>query len=105
MVWGNQAIWCRESLSAHPQGALARSQTWMGIAKRNQQVSGEVLQVQQGALYPALHRLEQQGSIKAKWMESETGRQAKVYSLTAAGKNQLEEETATGTVFPRPSTW
>jgi PadR family transcriptional regulator PadR len=64
------------------------------IAKRIQQVSGEVLQVQQGSLYPALHRLEQQGWIKARWAESETGRQAKFYSLTAAGRKQLESETA-----------
>jgi len=64
------------------------------IAKRIQQISGEVLQVQQGSLYPALHRLEQQGWIKAKWAESETGRQAKFYSLTAAGQKQLESETA-----------
>ena len=64
------------------------------IAKRIQQISSEVLQVQQGSLYPALHRLEQQGSIKAKWAESETGRQAKFYSLTAAGHKQLETETA-----------
>ena len=64
------------------------------IAKRIQQVSGEVLQVQQGSLYPALHRLEQQGWIKAKWAESETGRQAKFYSLTGAGREQLEAETA-----------
>jgi PadR family transcriptional regulator PadR len=64
------------------------------IAKRIQQVSGDVLQVQQGSLYPALHRLEQQGWIKAKWAESETGRQAKFYSLTAAGRAQLEKETA-----------
>lgn len=64
------------------------------IAKRIQQVSGEVLQVQQGSLYPALHRLEQQGWIKAKWAESETGRQAKFYSLTAAGRAQLEKEAA-----------
>ena len=64
------------------------------IAKRIQQLSGEVLQVQQGSLYPALHRLEQQGWIKAKWAESETGRQAKFYSLTAAGRSQLEKETA-----------
>src|SRR5580692_3534837 len=62
------------------------------IAKRIQQVSGEVLQVQQGSLYPALHRLEQQGWIRAKWAESETGRQAKFYSLTAAGRKQLEAE-------------
>ena len=64
------------------------------IAKRIQQVSGEVLQVQQGSLYPALHRLEQQGWIKAKWAESATGRQAKFYALTAAGRGQLEKETS-----------
>jgi transcriptional regulator len=64
------------------------------IGKRIQQLSGEVLQVQQGSLYPALHRLEQQGWIKAKWAQSETGRQAKFYSLTAAGRKQLEAETA-----------
>jgi transcriptional regulator len=64
------------------------------IAKRIQQISQEVLQVQQGSLYPALHRLEQQGWIRAKWAESETGRQAKFYALTAAGKKQLEAETA-----------
>ncbi|MGD0736305.1 MAG: PadR family transcriptional regulator [Terracidiphilus sp.] len=64
------------------------------IGKRIQQVSGEVLQVQQGSLYPALHRLEQQGWIRAKWAESETGRQAKFYSLTAAGRKQLESEAA-----------
>ncbi len=64
------------------------------IAKRIQQVSGEVLQVQQGSLYPALHRLEQQAWIKAHWAESETGRQAKFYSLTNAGREQLEKETA-----------
>ena len=64
------------------------------IAKRIQQLSREVLQVQQGSLYPALHRLEQQGWIRAKWAESETGRQAKFYSLTAAGRKQLEQETA-----------
>jgi PadR family transcriptional regulator PadR len=64
------------------------------IAKRIQQVSGEVLQVQQGSLYPALHRLEQQGWIKARWAESETGRQAKFYALTTAGRKQLETEAA-----------
>src|SRR5207245_9258983 len=60
------------------------------IAKRLQHFSGEVLQVQQGSLYPALHRLEQKAWIKAKWKETETGRQAKFYSLTAAGRAQLE---------------
>ncbi|HUA96693.1 MAG TPA: PadR family transcriptional regulator [Terracidiphilus sp.] len=64
------------------------------MAKRIQQVSSEVLQLQQGSLYPALHRLEQQGWIRAKWAESETGRQAKFYALTAAGRKQLEAETA-----------
>jgi PadR family transcriptional regulator len=64
------------------------------IAKRIQQVSDEVLQVQQGSLYPALHRLEQQGWIRAKWTESETGRQAKFYALTAAGRKHCEQEAA-----------
>src|ERR1700734_366937 len=73
--------------------ALAPMHGW-AIAKRIEQVSGEVLQVQQGSPYPALHRLEQQGWIRAKWAESETGRQAKFYSLTPAGKKQLAHETA-----------
>jgi PadR family transcriptional regulator PadR len=63
------------------------------IAKRIQQISKEVLQVQQGSLYPALYRLEQQGWIKAKWAESENGRQTKFYSLTGAGRKQLGHET------------
>jgi PadR family transcriptional regulator PadR len=60
------------------------------IAERIQQISKEVLQVQQGSLYPALHRLEQQGWIKAKW--AGTGREAKFYSLTVSGRKQLEKE-------------
>jgi PadR family transcriptional regulator, regulatory protein PadR len=64
------------------------------IAKRIQQVSGQVLQVLQGSLYPALHRLEQQALLKAKWAETETGRQAKFYSLTNAGRARLEKEAA-----------
>lgn len=64
------------------------------IAKRIQLISRDVLQVQQGSLYPALHRLEHKAWIKAKWTESETGRKAKYYSLTAAGRAQLEKETA-----------
>jgi transcriptional regulator len=72
--------------------SLGAKHGW-AIAKRIQQVSGDVLQVQQGSLYPALHRLEQHGWIKAKWAESETGREAKFYSLTAAGRKQLETET------------
>jgi PadR family transcriptional regulator, regulatory protein PadR len=73
---------------------LMESRHGWAIAKRIQQISRDVLQVQQGSLYPALHRLEQQGWIRAKWAESETGRQAKFYSLTAAGRKQLEQETA-----------
>ncbi|HVR43213.1 MAG TPA: PadR family transcriptional regulator [Thermoanaerobaculia bacterium] len=62
------------------------------IARRIQQVSREVLQVTQGSLYPALHRLEQQGWLEASWSRTETGREAKVYALTAAGRRQLERE-------------
>jgi PadR family transcriptional regulator len=65
-----------------------------GIAQRIRQVSGEVLQVNQGALYPALHRLEQNGWIRAKWGESENNRRAKYYSLTAAGREYLDQEEA-----------
>lgn len=64
------------------------------IAKRIQQVSSQVLQVQQGSLYPALHRLEQQGWIKARLAQTESGRQAKFYSLTRDGRRQMERETA-----------
>jgi PadR family transcriptional regulator PadR len=65
-----------------------------GIAQRIQQISKEVLQVQQGSLYPALHRLEKRGWLKADWRESETGREAKFYSLTRVGRKQLDAETA-----------
>ena len=65
-----------------------------GIAQRIRQVSGEVLQVNQGALYPALHRLEQNGWIRAKWGESENNRRARYYSLTAAGRRYLQQEEA-----------
>ena len=64
------------------------------IARRIQQASQDVLQVTQGALYPALHRLEQQGWLKADWRETETGRDAKFYALTRAGRTQLEKELA-----------
>jgi transcriptional regulator len=64
------------------------------IAKRIEQVSQDVLQVTQGALYPALHRLEQQGWIRAEWRPSETGREAKFYTLTRAGRTQLTKELA-----------
>ena len=63
-----------------------------GIAQRIRQVSKELLQVNQGALYPALHRLEQSGWIRAKWGESDNNRRAKFYSLTPAGRKYLEQE-------------
>ena len=65
-----------------------------GIAMRIRQVSKEVLQVNQGALYPALHRLEQDGWIRAKWSESDNNRWAKYYSLTPAGRKYMEQEQA-----------
>ena len=64
-----------------------------GISLQIQAVSGEVLQVTQGSLYPALHRLEQQGLIEAEWGSSENNRQAKFYALTKAGRRQLADET------------
>ena len=64
------------------------------IGKRIQQLSGEVLQVQQGSLYPALHRLEQQAWISSQWKQSETGRAAKYYVLTDAGRQRLDTEQA-----------
>src|ERR1700693_2577096 len=65
------------------------------ISERIQQISEDVLCVNQGSLYPALHRLEHQGWIKAEWGVSELGRRARFYQLTAAGRKQLELETAT----------
>jgi len=64
-----------------------------GISQRIQQLSKDVLQVNQGSLYPALHRLEQQGLIEAEWGNSENNRQAKFYRLTPKGKKQLSIET------------
>ena len=60
---------------------------------RIQQISGEQLVIQQGSLYPALYRLEHEGAIKSEWGESENNRRAKYYTLTAAGRKQLAEET------------
>jgi PadR family transcriptional regulator PadR len=62
------------------------------IAQRLQQMSGEVLQVQQGSLYPALHRLEKRRWLRAEWAASDTGREARFYSLTRLGRQQLEEQ-------------
>ncbi|MFN7984933.1 MAG: PadR family transcriptional regulator [Vicinamibacterales bacterium] len=62
------------------------------IAQRLQQISQDVLQVQQGSLYPALHRLEAHGWLSSAWKATETGREAKFYSLTRAGQRQLQSE-------------
>jgi transcriptional regulator len=64
-----------------------------GVLLRIQQISGEELVIQQGSLYPALYRLEHQGTITSKWGESENNRRAKFYSLTRAGRDRLEAET------------
>jgi len=62
------------------------------IARRLQQISRDVVHVNQGSLYPALHRLEQKGWLKAQWRQSETGREAKFYALTRTGRTQLAVE-------------
>lgn len=64
------------------------------ISQRLKQVSGDVLQVSDGSLYPALHKLEQEGWIGAEWKASENNRRAKFYSLTRLGREQLQKETA-----------
>lgn len=73
--------------------SLEPSHGW-AIAKRIEQVSRDALQITQGALYPALHRLEHQGWIRSEWRTTETGREAKFYKLTKAGRVQLEKELA-----------
>ena len=75
-----------KTVSLEPQHGWA-------ISERIQQISSDVLQVQQGSLYPALHRLERRGWIKARWGPSENNRHAKYYELTRAGRKQLESET------------
>jgi PadR family transcriptional regulator PadR len=74
---------------------VAGQQHGWAISDRIQQVSEDVLRVNQGSLYPALHRLEHQGLIKAEWGISELGRRARFYRLTAAGRKQLDLETET----------
>jgi transcriptional regulator len=87
LIQGTLDLLILKTISVEPKHGWA-------IAKRIQQVSEDALQVTQGALYPALHRLEQQGWITAKWQLTETGREAKFYKLTAAGAAQLEKELA-----------
>lgn len=85
LVQGTLDLLILRTISIEPKHGWA-------IAKRIQQISRDALQVQQGSLYPALHRLEQQAWIKATWRETESGRMAKFYALTAAGRKQLEKE-------------
>jgi PadR family transcriptional regulator PadR len=85
LIHGTLDLLILNTISLQPQHGWA-------IAKRIQQVSGEVLQVSQGALYPALHRLEQQGWIRSNWRVTDGGRDAKYYTLTKAGRTQLQKE-------------
>jgi PadR family transcriptional regulator, regulatory protein PadR len=87
LVQGTLDLLILKTISLEPKHGWA-------IAKRIQQVSGEALQIQQGSLYPALHRLEQQGWIKSEWRSTETGRMAKFYALTPSGRRQFEKELA-----------
>jgi transcriptional regulator len=85
LIQGTLDLLILKTLSLGPQHG------W-GIAKRIRQVSNEALQITQGALYPALHRLEQQAWIKSEWRAADSGREAKFYRLTRAGKAQYERE-------------
>jgi PadR family transcriptional regulator PadR len=90
LVQGTLDLLILKTISLEPKHGWA-------IAKRIQQVSRETLQILQGSLYPALHRLEQQGWIKSEWRPTETGRITKFYSLTRSGRRQLEKELASWT--------
>jgi transcriptional regulator len=85
LVQGTLGLLILKTLELRPMHGWA-------IAQRIKQLSKDVLQVQQGSLYPALHRLEQQGWIQAEWGESDNNRRAKYYSLTKAGRRQLDRE-------------
>ena len=85
LIQGTLDVLILKSLATEPRHGWA-------IAKRIEAASGDVLQIKQGSLYPALHRLESQGLLRAEWGENETGREAKFYSLTKAGRAQLEVE-------------
>jgi PadR family transcriptional regulator PadR len=87
LVQGTLDLLILKTLAVEPRHGWA-------IAKRIRQVSGDVLQVTQGSLYPALHRLEAAGWVAAEWGASENNRQAKFYRLTKTGLKQLQEETA-----------
>ena len=85
LIQGTLDLLILKALATEPRHGWA-------IAKRIESASGDVLQVKQGSLYPALHRLEAQGLVRSEWRENETGRDAKFYSLTKAGRAQLDAE-------------
>jgi transcriptional regulator len=85
LIQGALDVLILKTLSLEPKHGWA-------IAKRIQQVSQDVLQIPQGALYPALHRLEHQGWIRAEWRDTDAGRHAKYYSLTRSGRTRLAHE-------------
>jgi transcriptional regulator len=85
LVQGTLDLLILKTISLEPKHGWA-------IAKRIEQISREALLIQQGSLYPALHRLEQQGWIRAEWRRTDTGRMAKFYSLTPSGRRQFERE-------------
>jgi len=87
LVQGTLSLLILKILNLEPQ-------TGWAISRRLRQMSNETLQASHGSLYPALHRLEHQGWIRANWSETETGRKAKFYSLTKAGRSQMERELA-----------
>lgn len=88
LVQGTLDLLILKVLSLEPKHGWA-------IAKRIQQISRDALLVQQGSLYPALYRLERQAWIRANWRKTDSGRDVKFYTLTAAGRRQLEKELAT----------
>jgi transcriptional regulator len=87
LIQGTLDVLILKSIASEPRHGWA-------IAKRIQAASGDVLQIKQGSLYPALHRLEAQGLIKAEWRTNETGRDARFYTLTRAGRAQLQAEVS-----------
>ena len=87
LVQGTLDLLIMKILALEPQHGWA-------ISQRLKQISGEVLQVSDGSLYPALHKLEQEGWIRAEWKPTENNRRAKFYELTRSGRKELERETA-----------
>jgi PadR family transcriptional regulator PadR len=85
LIQGTLDLLILKALATEPRHGWA-------IAKRIESASGDVLQIKQGSLYPALHRLEAQALVRSEWRENETGRDAKFYSLTKAGRAQLDAE-------------